>query len=161
MFFFENIVHRSASSLSITSKSDSLNLDETDFSIPTSTFLNNSTKKLTNSFKINTNINSSKQPPLPLKKPIISFRTNTQIQPTKDNLTSPSTPIPQISRQVKSIGNSLLINNKISNLNSNNKQVPPVPPRKSSIPRSFIKPQAPQRNSSTNLLLRKSHVSHV
>jgi len=49
-----------------------------------------------------------------------------------------------------------------------NKTVPPVPPRKSSIPRpSFngispsFKPQPPQRDSSTNPLLHKPHVSHL
>jgi len=118
------------------------------------------------------NINSSKQPPLPLKKPTISFRTNTQLQsslPIKNGFTSPSlklsSPISQISKQNKPINSSIpsssLSNNKVTAITTNNKPVPPVPPRKSSIPRPPLKPQPPQRNSSTNLLLRKSHITHL
>jgi len=175
-FFLFLLVHRSASLLSITSKSDSMNLDETDFSVPSSTFLSNlnNPKKISNSIQLkptintNMNMNGSKQPPLPLKKPIISFRANSQSQsllPIKNGFTSPSlklsTPMSPIPKQNKPITNSSLNENKILTIIGNNKAVPPVPPRKSSIPRPPLKPQPPQRNSSTNLLLRKSHVSHL
>jgi hypothetical protein len=54
-----------------------------------------------------------------------------------------------------------LSNSKVKTDTANNKSVPPVPPRKSSIPRPAMIPQPPQRNSSTNLILRKPHVSHL
>ena len=50
---------------------------------------------------------------------------------------------------------------KQSTFNSNHRQVPPIPPRKSSIPRSSVKPPLPERNSSANILLRKSNISHL
>ncbi|CAF4683661.1 unnamed protein product [Rotaria sp. Silwood1] len=169
---------QSTDSLSTTSKSDSLNLDHTDFSPPSSTFLNNlnNANKITNPVKSkamirnNMNNNYSKQLP-PLKKPITSFRANTQPQlslPIKNGLTlfAPklSAPILQTSKQTKPINLSLSIssfsNSKSTTIAANNKPVPPVPPRKSSIPRPGLKPQPPQRNSSTNLL-RKPHVSDL
>ncbi len=139
-----------------------MNLDETDFSPPSSTFLDNltNTKRTTNLIKskpiVNTptNSNASKQPPLPLKKPSLSFRPTPQSQSSlsiKNGLPPPSLkPSAPILKQTKPI-NSL----------PNTRTVPPVPPRKSSIPRPALKPQPPQRNSSTNLLLRKTHVSHL
>ncbi|CAF4063189.1 unnamed protein product [Rotaria sp. Silwood2] len=169
---------RSNDSLSATSKSDSLNLDNTDFSPPSSIFLNNlnNANKITNPVKskpaINNNINTNRLKQLPpLKKPITSFRTNTQTQsslPIKNGLTPLppkfSTSITQTTKQTKPINTSLPIssfnNSKSTTIAVNNKPVPPVPPRKSSIPRPGLKPQPPQRNSSTNLL-RKPHVSHL
>ncbi|CAF1006284.1 unnamed protein product [Adineta steineri] len=172
--------YRSVSSLSTTSKSESTTLDETDFSLPSSLFLNNFNKpnKTTNTTKpkpiiINTmNINRSK-PPVTLKKPMISFRSYTQSQssvPNKNTLTSSSMKIStsgsQSSKQIKPINNSSIQNSslnhsKITSTVINNKSVPPVPPRKSSIPRPALTPQPPQRNSSTNLLLRKPQISHL
>ncbi|CAF1090399.1 unnamed protein product [Rotaria sordida] len=162
--------HHSTGSSSTTSKSDSLNLDNTDFSVPSSTFLNN-TNKITNTVKPKTTINTNRSKQLPpLKKPTTSFHTNTQSQsllPIKNGVIpfSPklSTSISQISTQTKSINSSLPIssfsNSKNTTIAANNRPVPPIPPRKSSIPRLGLKPQPPQRNSSTNLL-RKPHVTH-
>jgi len=108
------------------------------------------------------NISSLKQPSLALKKPSTPFHANPQLQsslPKKNGLMSPSlklsTPISPISKQNKPI------NNKTSIIAANHRLVPPVPPRKSSIPRPSLKPPPPQRNSSNNLLHPKSHVSYL
>ncbi len=119
------------------------------------------------------NINRSKPPPPPtLKKPMISFRSKTQPQsslPIKKGLTplslklsTPISPIPKPNKPINSsIASNSLSNSKVKTDTANNKSVPPVPPRKSSIPRPAMIPQPPQRNSSTNLILRKPHVSHL
>ncbi|CAF0763768.1 unnamed protein product [Rotaria sordida] len=187
--------HRSASSLSVASKSDSLNLDDTDFPLPSSIFLEdlshtskNKNKILSNSTKLkptvitNMNMNRSKLPSstnsTPLKKSTMPVRTNNRQQhslPVKNSVVIPSlklstsisqTPVPNKSI-VPSTSTNSLNNNKTSTIITN-KTVPPVPPRKSSIPRpSFngtspsFKPQPPQRGSSTNLFLHKPHVSHL
>lgn len=49
----------------------------------------------------------------------------------------------------------------IASFRTNPKSVPPVPPRKSSIPRPILKPQPPQRNSSTHIFLRQSHLNPI
>ncbi|CAF3675250.1 unnamed protein product [Rotaria socialis] len=170
---------RSTGSLSTTSKSDSLNLESTDFSVPSSSFLEalKNTNKITNLFKpkptISPNINATRSKQLlPLKKPIIASQTN--IQPRSPALTktgpSPmslklSTSIAQMPKQNRLINSSVSTtsfnNNKTTtNAVNNSKAVPPIPPRKSSIPRSGLKPQPPQRNSSSKLL-RTPHVSHL
>lgn len=130
-----SVVHRSASSLSIASKPE---FDEINFSIPTSTFLNNN-KKSNNSIKPKSSTTN-----IPPAKSSLSI---------KNNLVSPSLKLPT------PISTKPILNRSFNS--SNNKYVPPVPPRKSSIPRPPIKPQPPERNSSTNLLLRKSHISHL
>ncbi|CAF4635760.1 unnamed protein product, partial [Rotaria magnacalcarata] len=170
---------RSTGSLSTTSKSDSLNLESTDLSIPSSSFLATlkNTNKITNLFKpkatINPDINATRSKQLPpLKKPIIASQTNIQSRSpalTKTGL-SPmshklSTSITQMPKQNRLINSSVSItsfnNNKTTtNAVNNSKAVPPIPPRKSSIPRPGLKPQPPQRNSSSNLL-RTPHVSHL
>jgi hypothetical protein len=110
----------------------------------------------------NMNINRSKQPPPPpplLKKPTTSFRNNPQPPSSlsiKNGLTPPSFKL-STPKQNKPIQNP----NKISIIAANNRSVPPVPPRKSSIPRPALRPPLPQRDSSTNILLRKPHVSHL
>ncbi|UJR16158.1 hypothetical protein I4U23_003068 [Adineta vaga] len=155
--------HRSTSSLSITSKSESIGLDDTDFSPPSSTFLANFNKsnKVPSTIKskpivmTNTTYNRSKQSPI-LKKPMVSFRTYTQPQSsssTKSALSPPSTSNLQISKQTKSTNSSM----PYTSLNKSK----PVPPRKSSIPRPALAPQTPQRNTSTILSLRKSQISHL
>ncbi|CAM4783735.1 unnamed protein product [Rotaria magnacalcarata] len=177
--FFIDIDDRSTGSLSTTSKSDSLNLESTDLSIPSSSFLATlkNTNKITNLFKpkatITPDINATRSKQLPpLKKPIIASQTNIQSRSpalTKTGL-SPmshklSTSITQMPKQNRLINSSVSItsfnNNKTTtNAVNNSKAVPPIPPRKSSIPRPGLKPQPPQRNSSSNLL-RTPHVSHL
>ncbi|CAM4746578.1 unnamed protein product [Rotaria magnacalcarata] len=187
--------HRSASSLSVASKADSLNLDDTDFPLPSPSFLedlpqtsNNTNKVLSNSTKSkptvisSMNMNRSKLPSSTnstlLKKPTTTLRTNVRPQnplPVRSGLVAPSLKLSTSSSQTPVINKSLasststnsLCNTKVSAVTPN-KTVPPVPPRKSSIPRpSFngaspsVKPQPPQRGSSTNLFLHKPHVSHL
>ncbi|CAF1213571.1 unnamed protein product [Rotaria sp. Silwood1] len=187
--------NQSASSLSVASKSDSLNLDDADFSLPSPTFLEdlshtskNTNKILSNSTKSkptvinNMNMNRSKLPSstnsTPLKKATATVRTNNRPQPAlpvKSGLVTPSlklstsisqAPVPNKSLASSTSTNSLS-NSKTPTITTN-KPVPPVPPRKSSIPRpSFngtspsFKPQPPQRGSSTNLFFHKPHVSHL
>jgi hypothetical protein len=198
-FFFLHLDHRSASSLSAASKSDSLNLDDTDFPLPSPTFLgglsdtsNNTNKISSNSNKskptviTNMNMNRSRLPSTtnstPLKKPTTTFRTNGRPQPPlpiKSGLVAPSLKLSTSISQARSLNKSMISSTSINSLTNNkisttttttttNKSVPPVPPRKSSIPRpSFngsspsFKPQAPQRDSSTNVHLHKPHVSHL
>jgi malic enzyme len=130
------------------------------------------------------NMNRSKLPsstnPTPLKKSTTTFRTNGRPQPPlpiKNGLVAPSLKLSTSVSQTRSINKSMvpststnsLNNTKISSTSTTtNKTVPPVPPRKSSIPRpSFngtsppTKPPPPQRNSSTNLHLHKPHISHL
>ncbi|CAF3850274.1 unnamed protein product [Adineta steineri] len=177
--------YRSGSSLSITSKSDSLNLDETDFPLPSPTFLQglSDTSHSPNKISLNPikskstlvttmNINRSKLPAstntTSLKKPTTTFRTNNRPQPSvpiKSALVAPSLKLSTSISQTRSLNktlvsstsnNSLNNNTKISTTPSINKPVPPVPPRKSSIPRPSFKPQPPQRDLSN-----KAHVSHL
>ncbi len=193
---FVHIDHRSASSLSTTSKSDSLHLDDTDFPLSSATFLenlsdtsNNNTNKIaSNSVKskptviTNMNMNRSKLPSstnsTPLKKPTTTFRTNGRPQPplpVKTGLAAPSLKLSTSISQTRLLNKSMiaststnsLANSKISTITTN-KTVPPVPPRKSSIPRPSFngtnppsKPHPPHRDSSTNLHLQKPHVSHL
>jgi len=120
------------------------------------------------------NMNRSKlSSSTPLKKPTTAFRTNGRPQPplpVKSGLVAPSLKLSTSISQTRSLNKSMvpstsnnsLNNSKISTpiISTNNKSVPPVPPRKSSIPRPSFKPQPPQRDSSTNLL-HKPHVSHL
>ena len=196
-FPFFDTDHRSASSLSMASKSDSLNLDDTDFPLPSPTFLSDlpdtshSTSKISsNAVKskptiiTNMNMNRSKlpsttsTPATSLKKPSTNFRTNGRPQPPLPVRSSLMAPALKLSTSIShtrslnksivpSISTNCLNNNKIPTIPTS-KPVPPVPPRKSSIPRpSFngpspsFKPQPPQRDSSTNPHLTKPHVSHL
>jgi hypothetical protein len=194
-FFIFDIDHKSASSLSVASKSDSLNLDDTDFPLSSPTFLENLSDQSNNTNKsssisvkskptviTNMNMNRSKLPSstnsTPLKKPTATFRTNGRPQPpipVKSGLVAPSLKLSTSISQTRLLNKSIvpststnsLTNSKISTITTN-KSVPPVPPRKSSIPRpSFngtspsLKPQPPQRDSSANIHLHKPHVSHL
>ncbi|UJR30321.1 hypothetical protein I4U23_017858 [Adineta vaga] len=180
--------HRSVSSLSVTSKSDSLNLDDSDFPLPSPTFLEGLSNPSTNINKIS--LNSTKSKPtimsamnfnrskLPsttnvtsLKKPTTTFRTHGRQPPlpVKSGLVAPSLKLSTSISQTRSLNKSLvsstsnnsLTNSKISTTTlSTSKPVPPVPPRKSSIPRPSFKPQPPQRDSSNNIL-QKPHISHL
>ncbi|CAF1554718.1 unnamed protein product, partial [Adineta ricciae] len=180
--------HRSVSSLSVTSKSDSLNLDDSDFPLPSPTFLDGlsdtsiSTKSIPTTLTkskptvVSTmNFNRSKLPSstniTALKKPSTTFRANGRPQPPvpgKSGLVPPSIKLstsvslarPLNKSLVSSTSNNSLTNGKISTILSTTKPVPPVPPRKSSIPRPSFKPQPPQRDSSNNLL-QKPHISHL
>ena len=192
--FFFHIDHRSASSLSVASKSDSLNLDDTDFPLPSPGFLSDLSDTSNSTHKISSNgtkskptvissmnMNRSKLPPstpTSLKKPSTTPRINGRPQPPlpmKSALIAPSLKLSTSLSQtrglnktiVPSISTNSLSNNKLSNIPTT-KSVPPVPPRKSSIPRpSFngpspsFKPQPPQRDSSNNPHLTKAHVSHL
>ena len=177
ILYFIPVDPQSASPLSIASKSDSLNLENADVSLRSTTPLNslNNANKITTSVKskpvVITSMNNNLSKQLtPLKKSVTSFRTNDQSQPslpTKHENTSVSvqfsTLTAQIPKQNKPLNSTVptpsLKNNKTATINTPNKVVPPVPPRKSSIPRPTLKPQPPQRNSSTNF--RKTHVSHL
>ncbi len=116
----------------------------------------------------------------PLKKPSTTFRTNGRPQPPipiKSGLVAPSLKLSTSISQARSLNKSMisststnsLTNSKIATTTATiTKSVPPVPPRKSSIPRpSFnasspsVKPSPPQRDSSTNVQLPKAHVSHL
>ena len=193
--------HRSASSLSVASKSDSLHLDDTELSLPSSTFLDGLADPSTHQLSKATNpvkskfiaaINGSRSkitpPPTttPLKKPAAPLRISGRPQPplpVKTGLRAPSLKLSTSISQTGSLNKSLVVSTSSNSLNNSKpsapstttatiKTVPPVPPRKSSIPRPAIgsppsllvfKPQPPQRDSSSNLLLMhsKAHVSHL
>lgn len=200
IFLSRSVVdHRSASSLSVASKSDSLHLDDTELSPPSSTFLEGLADSSTHQLSKATNpvkskfiaaINGSRSkltpPPTaaPLRKPAAPLRTSGRPQPplpVKTGLRAPSLKLSTSISQTGSLNKSLVVSTSNNSLNNSKlsapstttmKSVPPVPPRKSSIPRPAIgsppsllvfKPQPPQRDSSSNLLLlhSKAHVSHL
>ena len=103
----------------------------------------------------NTTLSRSKQPPV-LKKPMVSFRTYTEPQSSLPPSNS------RASKQTKPINSSVSYSSstktKVISTTTNHKSVPPVPPRKSSIPRPGL---TSQRNTSTILSLRKPQISHL
>jgi len=165
--------HRSNSSLSVASKSDSLNLDDTDFPLTSPTFLDHISDTSTNikpkssltSIKpkstvmtsMNMNMNRSKlpstttTPSTSLKKPTTSFRTNNRPQPpipAKSGLATPTLKLSSSVSQTRLTNKTIVPSPSINSLTNSKiiapKPVPPVPPRKSSIPRPSFNSTKPQ-----------------
>lgn len=174
-----------------------MSLDENDIT----TFIDDSSKSKTKTLPPPSTSSSNQRskfsssivpPPSSLKKPSIPFRNNSRVQtslPVKTPVvTGPSLKLPQSISQTGLINKSIVASNSNNSLNNNHSQlvkptisttksVPPVPPRKSSIPRPSmngttslgLKPQPPQRDSSNHYqthshlipIAPKAHISHL